>query len=691
MKICYNSNVFLTALLSLLVPLGSATEKPEEVPPSPVVLSGQIIFTFTTDRNRSFILKHSSGGIFVRQRDINQKLNLREGDCVAISDCVYRTSDNGTALCPRVITKISHRPLPEHETAIAERIPSGFYDFQLVKVDGIVIDAFKDELDPSWTWIILRSHNATIPLSVYDELQDREGLRRLVDAEITAKGCCLPVHKAHRPYMQSMVMLHGISDVTVKTASTADPFETPILNAKSDNAALHRRRTSGTVLATWNRNRIFLKCADGSSIQITFRRGIPLPNIGDNIDVVGFTQTDNFYLKLIQATWRKSANTTSTPQIPVDIDPSSIIKSDSGIRQISTDYNGEIIRIRGFVRNCPQNTALERMYLDCQNLLIPVDLSALRSTPALLPGTEIEATGVCLMEFSQETFITDFPRISGFTLITRGDDDLVILSSPSWWTPFKFLSVIVVLLVALVSILIWNASLRTISEKKSRQLFHSQIARVEADLRVGERTRLATELHDYLAQNLTAVSYQITTALNYWQSDWVSSKKHLVNADRMLQSSRTELRRCLYDLKNEALEAKHFNDAIRITLAALTDGVSVNIDFNVYRSRISDTTAHTVLSIIRELTSNAIQHGSATEIFIVGRLKENLLSFSVRDNGHGFDISNHPGAQEGHFGLESIHDRIDHLGGTFTMESAPTGTFASITIPTAASGNDNLI
>ena len=53
----------------------------------------------------------------------------------------------------------------------------------------------------------------------------------------------------------------------------------------------------------------------------------------------------------------------------------------------------------------------------------------------------------------------------------------------------------------------------------------------------------------------------------------------------------------------------------------------------------------------------------------------------MRDDGCGFDPTNRPGQAEGHFGLDGIVERIERLGGTFEIKSAPgKGTKATIQI-----------
>ncbi len=104
--------------------------------------------------------------------------------------------------------------------------------------------------------------------------------------------------------------------------------------------------------------------------------------------------------------------------------------------------------------------------------------------------------------------------------------------------------------------------------------------------------------------------------------------------------------------------------------------------FHASRAKIPDVTAHNVLSMIRELCVNAIKHGGASRIRVVGELRDDALRFSVRDNGCGFDTAARLGPQQGHFGLQGIKERTSRLHGKFTLESAPgKGTKATVEIP----------
>ena len=150
---------------------------------------------------------------------------------------------------------------------------------------------------------------------------------------------------------------------------------------------------------------------------------------------------------------------------------------------------------------------------------------------------------------------------------------------------------------------------------------------------------------------------------------------------KTLNATNEELRNCIWDLRNHALEDVDLNEAIRKTLAPHVGDAELTVRFSVPRARISDNTAHHILRIVRELTVNALRHGQATQVKVAGAIEGDNLLFSVRDNGTGFDPRSVPGMEEGHFGLEGIRERVKEFAGTFSLDSRPgAGTKATVSL-----------
>ena len=257
-----------------------------------------------------------------------------------------------------------------------------------------------------------------------------------------------------------------------------------------------------------------------------------------------------------------------------------------------------------------------------------------------------------------------------------------MLSRPPWWTPARLLMVIIVLAGCIIAILIWNRTLKTLSERRGKELYLEQIDHAQAELKVEERTRLAVEIHDTLSQILTGVSLQIDAAMSVGKDGFAAAEEYLDTARRMLASCRHELRCCIWDLRSRTFEEKDMTEAVERTIAPHASSASVSVRFNVPRTAFSDSTAHVALRIIRELVVNAIRHGHAAHIWIAGEFHDGTIRFSVRDDGIGFAPESVQGPAQGHFGLQGVRERLAAISGSIEVKSGNgSGTKVTVSFP----------
>ena len=182
--------------------------------------------------------------------------------------------------------------------------------------------------------------------------------------------------------------------------------------------------------------------------------------------------------------------------------------------------------------------------------------------------------------------------------------------------------------------------------------------------------------------NYAFIGYQVSTARKTLDGKDPATTECLDTAAKMIRSCRTDLRRCLWDLRNDVLDETDFAEAIRKTVVPVAGSASVDVRFAGPRAAISDSTAHAVLNAVRELVANAVRHGGATKVFIAGEVRAGALNISVRDDGRGFDVERRRGQKDGHFGLDGIAERIERMEGSFEISSTPgKGTCAEIKLP----------
>ena len=586
-----------------------------------------------------------------------------------------------------VITILGHAPSIQHIPIAIEEIDDKNLLYKPVRISGILMDMCEDEIDPNFiSFAIDCSSRMVYAVAQTAAIKEStEFLKKLVGTSIAIDGIlCQDI--GTRIHRRRYVELRGIKYIQFLKPPSDDLFNTPELGdteGLSPEAIikLGRRRACGNVLAVWNGDTLLLRTNTTMPIKVGIVSSPP--SIGDDIEVVGYAETDLFRVNLANAMWRKVKAQSSTKNEPEDTAAKELLEDAVGRRKFNMAWNGRMVRLRGIVRDIHGGeNSPPRILIDDYGRMVAADCSTVPAAiENLRVGSVISITGVCVMDTENWNKHSTLPRVKEMFISVRSPEDIKILASPPWWTPARLAAAIGVLLLLLIGILVWNLSLRTLSERRGRELFRNQIARAESELRVEERTRLAADLHDHLAQNLTAISYQIAAAERSSKIEPEASAQHLGTAARMLGSCRTELRRCLWDLRNDALDEPDFSQAIRRTVEPVAGEAEVMVDFPVPRARISDTTAHAILSIVRELTANAANHGHARHIRISGEMSDEQLNISVVDDGTGFDPATAADSDNGHFGLDGIRERLRNHNGEFSIESAPgKGTTVSISL-----------
>jgi len=561
-----------------------------------------------------------------------------------------------------------------------EELVASRRDNRLVTTSGTVVETFRDEVDPGWHFLVLKDRDAFLPIGVRDQpdIDPNDWL----DAEITVTGILYDRNRGARHYSGSYLGASEPASDNIRVVTPAgnafecEPLDQSRWTSPGDLIRLGRRSARGVVLARWDGDRFALRTKDEDVVIVMLRHGPPPPP-GTRVCAVGYPETDVFHPLLVRAVWQEQPNAAVPPLAnPIRILPEQLFQNDEGHAQLHyLEHDGKVFTLTGIVRHLAISEAGLRLDLDCQTHVIPVtvDPQAADGLAGLVPGTEIEVTGVFLMEWESWNPNLVMTRIKSCRLFVRAADDIRVLARPPWWTPAKLAVVIGILFLGIVGFAAWSAALRKIVLRRSRELLKEQIAHVRADLRTDERTRLAVELHDALSQNLEGVAFQVAATRDLLDAAPEAARQSLDAADHMLLSSRTELKRCLFDLRHDALEAKSFDEALRTTLTPISGDAELTIRFNVRREFFSDTSVHIVLCIIRELVSNAIRHGKAGHVRIAGEYHDGTLGFSVRDDGTGFDPSGCPGTENGHFGLEGIRERVHRLHGVFSIVSKPGG------------------
>lgn len=555
----------------------------------------------------------------------------------------------------------------------------------VVRLKGVVRDATRDETDPFFIYMTLNVRGSIVHVMVHTFDSLSANAASMIGRNVTVDGLIYtPVRDAHR-YSGRYISVSGLANVHVEDGPPASEDAVPDISdighiPPQDIVRLGRHKAAGTVRAVWGGKHILLETDAGEMVFAEILGG-PLPEPGGRISATGFPETDTFFLHLDNAAWTPTQGCPLPRAEPENVSIDALMKNDNGMPHVDVHSNGREIRFTGLVR-FRSTDAGNTILVESEGHLVTVDLSALpEENRNVETGAKVSVAGTYVIDAERATLGENVPKARGFFVVPHSPDGISVLSRPSWWTTGRLVFVICLLGAAILAIVAWNAALRILVERRSREVVKAQARKMESELRIGERTRLAADLHDSISQNLTVIGYQVSAAKNTLGGKDRATAERLDTAAKMIQSCRTDLRRCLWDLRNNVLDEPDFAEAVRRTVAPVAGEASVDVRFSGPRSIISDATAHAVLNIVRELVANAVRHGKAKSVRISGSVDSKRLEASVRDDGCGFDAANRPRQENGHFGLDGIVERLERIGGTFELESAPgKGTCATIKV-----------
>ena len=628
----------------------------------------------TAGKTSSFSAFDDTGGIiFITDKSISN-LFLHAGERIRVKGKTHLYNFNQIMPMCTSIEHIGQDNIPLPESVSAVNLDSGRFDCRLVKIKGTLRDAFQDEIDTNFRYFVLNCDGKLIYAS-----SSRIAVNDMtIGSEIEITGICDPFPIGGRRHLGRLIRISGRDAVKVSKSPGDDAFSAPMLDdtltmGPMEIQSLGLRRAKGTVVAAWRPRNILIETEQKNLIYATVANQ-ELPSSGCGIEVEGVPETDLFNITLSRAVWRTSNLKPAPAQKPLNMDFSELLGPYRN-RILNPYFNGRTIRINGRVIGTESPAKhTETILISGNGRILTIDASTVPgAADGISIGCKIEVTGVCILETENWRPNALFPPASGYRVVIRNPDDLKILSYPPWWTPEKLLVVIGVLAAILAGLLIRIAV---------RKRFTAIIDKAKIAAKVGERTRLAVELHDSIAQDLTGVAMELRSAMRAKNADPAKLDRHINLAAATLDSCRDELRNCIWDLRSLTLDDTSVDKAIRRTLQQHLSGTRLEVRFAVSRKHFTDNTLHTVLRVIRELTINAVRHGAATDIKIAGCLDGDKVLFSVRDDGCGFDPDCAPGVAAGHFGLQGIRERIESLEGTVEIKSAKgSGTKVTISIP----------
>lgn len=675
----------------------------------PVQVRGVVTYTDPTWAGQFFV-QDGTGGVFVGYSGKGAP------DVGALVEVTGRSHPG--AFAPFIEkpswSVVGRAPLPEPHAIDMERFVSGIDDGLRVEVTGQVRRVF-DKRDGKWG-LIVASGGHRFEVTV---LRARPGLPlpvSWVGASVRLRGVLAAEYQLHRRGL-AMVRLYISSsdDVVIEHPEEIDPYQRatdPLARVgqyRRDLAPGQRSRVRGVVVARFGRDALAIEDDSGGLML----KGGELESFapGDPVEAVGFEGLENFLPVLQDSIVTRLPGPRGLPAVvhPSVVDlvlgryHACLVGLDADLIEVSerpsADGSGKGREILLTLRN--GHTLFKADFGDVSPEKSPLPFEA---------GSRVSLTGLCLAEANREG------RVDSFRLHLNGPDGVRILRDAPWMNPRRTRIALTSTLSAMVFSGLWIVSStrknrRLRGEIRQRETLTAELelakqqlalrvderteelnleisARKESEVRfkavIGERTRLAQELHDGLQQGLTGVALQLDAASRLHDRAPDQSQHHLELARTLMRQTQDELRNSVWNLRSRSRGDFTLCEALRQSAQRLTEdtGIIAQVEQNGEPGSLTELQEENLLRIGQEAMTNAIKHAGPRRLDLRLDWQARSVTLRIRDDGSGFATDHVAGPAQGHFGLSGMAERAQRIGGTLEIHSQPgQGTLIEASLP----------
>ena len=307
----------------------------------------------------------------------------------------------------------------------------------LASAEGRLTGAYQDNVDAAFVCLVLERDgnfqyafiNTNDTAGVLKKLQPHVGRR------ISVSGYEKIPQAFNRAVTKRQIMVRSLNDVRIASGEDADMFNVASIDDRPPSfgelSAPSPRKAAGTVTAKWQ-NKVMLLRSSGESLIVELRDGISLPSIGESVEAAGIPVTDLYRIHLAESVWRKSAAEPTKPGKPVPVTLDDLFKS-SGRFIMNPIFFGLPLTVTGILREFVTDERGEkRILLEDGGFTVQIDYSNAPDASKAEIGSQISATGICVLDSGFWRPSQPFPRNKNLFLVARRPNDIVLLKSPPW-------------------------------------------------------------------------------------------------------------------------------------------------------------------------------------------------------------------------------------------------------------------
>lgn len=219
-------------------------------------------------------------------------------------------------------------------------------------------------------------------------------------------------------------------------------------------------------------------------------------------------------------------------------------------------------------------------------------------------------------------------------------------------------------------------------QKQLRDLSHRILHAQEE-----ERKCVSRELHDVIAQTLVSINVNLEVLAQGTDKIPKSLRRQIILTQHLVEKAVKIVHNFARELRPTMLDDLGLIPALQMYLKDFMadTGIRVTLDTTAKIEKSTSVIRTVLYRIAQEALTNVARHSKASTVVVRIAPREDVIRMTIKDNGNGFQVTGKgKSRKKNRLGLIGMRERIEMIGGTFMVDSAPgSGTTVSVEAPAA--------
>jgi two-component system CheB/CheR fusion protein len=222
-------------------------------------------------------------------------------------------------------------------------------------------------------------------------------------------------------------------------------------------------------------------------------------------------------------------------------------------------------------------------------------------------------------------------------------------------------------------------------QEKMRHLTHQVLSAQEA-----ERRKISRELHDHVVQTLVGINVELAALGAAASLGTAALKAKIARTRRLVEKSVNDVHQFARELRPAVLDDLGLIPALQAYIKIMSARNNLKINLTVFSGveELHGDSRTVLYRVAQESLTNVVRHAHASAVAVSIRRLDGIVQMDVHDNGKSFAVAQMLSARTNkRLGLLGMRERVEMVGGTFHIESAPEqGTTVRVELPWTKGG-----